>query len=161
MYESLVEHVWSCIYFMKYNAKFTIWLIEWPSNMTAWSLNILQQIKRHKDTKRQCAISESHRVNHVNWKFRDTVTFYQKFLFLKVFLLLILVEKKQIYDEADNPGGSQDLDINSGVDRQSWLDHCSSLKCQHPPKILKVATPSFHAIPPLVVARLSQNAKIR
>ena len=37
-------------------------------------------------------------------------------------------DKKQTYDLTDNnPGGSQDLHINSGVDRQSWLHYCSQM----------------------------------
>ena len=42
--------------------------------------------------------------------------------FLQI-LLFILAEKKQMYDqselEADNPGGSQDFHINSGIETQS------------------------------------------
>ena len=45
-------------------------------------------------------------------------------------LLFILAEKKQMYDqselEADNPGGSQDFHIKSGVETQSWLRQCCS-----------------------------------
>ena len=48
-------------------------------------------------------------------------------LFIQIFvvyiLLFILAEKKQMYDqselEADNPGGSQDFHIKSGVETQS------------------------------------------
>ena len=48
-------------------------------------------------------------------------------LFMQIFvvyiLLFILAEKKQVHDQAemevDNPGGSQDFQINSGVETQS------------------------------------------
>ena len=55
-------------------------------------------------------------------------------LFIQIFvvyiLLFILAEKKQVYDQAemevDNPGWSQDFQINSGVETQSWLGLCCS-----------------------------------
>ena len=43
-------------------------------------------------------------------------------------ICISLSDKKQTYDLTDNnPGGSQDLHINSGVDRQSWLHYCSQM----------------------------------